>query len=338
MDIYNIPNDTGGTWRMDKLIEYRKAVDYVDLPIFREFAKAHYLTLNEQIMCALFFSITYSEVSALWLYDNMGYRYLTDEGIDKFWRENKHRIQFSSARTYCKNMDYFPSILKDFTKLCNMDPLGWFTDVLVSNRAYSAEDAYRAIFNELKLIRYMGRFSAELFLLVLEAFQDAGIFPFKIKSASKPFKWKDGSKETSGMLNLLYMDEEADRFDKEGYLDPHTIELLDEGLATLTERCIQMGYKNDTYSDILPRVCSFRNVIKCRRYAGYHHDRQLEQINAYLNDEDMFSVDTTYFILGARRVLYPEKLLGEIRGWNGVRPERKKLFREKGVLGFETAD
>lgn len=330
MDIYRIPGDTGRYWRMDKLIEYKTLVDYVDVSTLCEFVKRHKLTKNELILCAWYYSLTYSEVTAFWLLYNLDFDGLTKQKLVEFWKTYKPIMQFSSSRMYCKSMDWFVPLMETFVKKTHKKPYGWFKHVV--DKGVTPQEKYNLLFNMLSPWKYMGRFSTELFMLAIEAFGDAGVIE-PIKADEPPFSWKNGSNVTSGMLNLVYLDEEANLYDKNKYLSEKSLERLDWGLEKLNKRCEQKGFVQESYTSILPRICSFRNLFKCNRYAGYHHDRQLEQLRAF--EDSHTNITPISQIYSIRADIYPAILLGEISGWTGIRPERKKLFIQKGVLGIE---
>ncbi len=63
---------------------------------------------------------------------------------------------------------------------------------------------------------------------------------------------------------------------------------------------------------------------KNARYAGFHHDRELGVIRQY---EQLFTEyqelwNECYQI---RKDIFPNRFLGELHGWNGIRSERKNI-------------
>ena len=148
------------------------------------------------------------------------------------------------------------------------------------------------------------------------------------------FNWKKYSNETSGLLNLFYYDEKADEFDKTGQLSEDTIHFLDNSVNILKD-IIQERYGaiEAEYLVFMPRICTFRNFCKKNRYAGFHHDRQLGFIKSYEVSYPNYSIWKEIYDI--RKSIYPNELLGELHGWTGIRPERKKMFLEKGLTGAE---
>jgi len=312
---------------MDKLIEYKQIADYADLPVLAEYAKRLH-TKDEVILIAWFFSLTYSEPSTFWLLDNLDYYRINKQGLNQLWDRYKIRLPFCSSRQYCKNMNWFVPLMSKFMSVTKRHPYKWFKSLY--NDQDTPNEKYSKVYSEICRWKYMGRFSSELFMLAIEAMSEVTGIP-KISPSNPPFSWKTGSNVTSGMLNLLYLDEEADAFDRTARLDPSSYALLDKGVQTLYARCKHQGLEIKDYTSILPRVCSFRNLFKGNRYVGFHQDRQLEgmyQISA-LKDTNLDCIQTLYDI---RRSLYPEYLLGELNDWTGIRRDRKKLFLTTGRL------
>lgn len=327
MDLYNIPGDDGKFWRMDKLIEYKQIADYADIPVLAEYSKC-LKNEDEAVLLAWFFSLTYSEPGAFWLLDNFDYYNINKPGLIDFWKIYKENLPFCSSRQYCKNMDWFIPLMDKFMAATKRRPYKWFINLY--NEQDTPEEKYKKIFFAINNWKYMGRFSSELFMLAVEAISENIDIP-KIYVNSPPFSWKKGSNVTSGMLNLLYLDEEANAFDKTGKLDEDLEPILNKGVKTLYKRCNQKGLEIKDYTTIIPRICSFRNVFKGNRYVGFHQDRQLEGIISIskLGDTDLNSVNLLYDI---RKRLYPKYLLGELNDWSGIRKERKKLFLSTGEL------
>ena len=327
MDLYNIPGDDGKYWRMDKLIECKQMVEYADVPVIAEYSK-HLNTPDEAILVAWFFSMTYSEPSAFWLLDNLDYYHMDKAYLNDFWRTYKEKIPFNSSRRYCRNMDWFVPLMSNFMAKTKRHPYRWFKSLY--DESDSPEDKYKKIYSELIRYKFMGRFSTELFMWAIDALSQYGLIP-KVYAKEPPFSWKNGSNVTSGMLNLIYLDEEANLYDKTKQLNKNLEPLLDEGLEKLYERCKYKNVQVNDYSTIIPRICSFRNLFKANRYMGYHQDRQLEGMLklSKLSNTDISSIEKLYAI---RKNLYSKELLGELNDWTGIRKERKKLFLTTGRI------
>lgn len=331
-DIYNIPGDDGELWRIDKLIEYKQLTDYVDLSTLKSYMQKHFTKDKESfdnvVKLAWYHSLTYSEVSALWMLNN-------DKDIDyksvyTWFKTYRDSLPFSSARVYCKNMGWFVPLMRRWLFHTNhVHPYEWLRSIVKDED--TAGEKYDKIYKELNKWDYMGRFSIDLFLQVLETAYYADAFPFLVKSQEPPFKWGKGSNLTSGMLNLIYEDDAANKFDKTGHLDPCLIDKLDDGLDRLYMRCTQKGLSIQSHTTIIPRICTFRNLFKGKRYVGYHQDRQLEQIQqiSAIKNSDLDCIDELY---GIRKTLWGDHMLGEVSGWQGIRKERKKLFLKTGRL------
>jgi hypothetical protein len=330
MDLYNIPGDTGGDWRMRKLLDYKYYVPYVDMTTIVGYAKMEKLSKDDAIMLAWYHSVAYNEVTAIFLLETLDWREILPKDLRLFTEDNLERMEFTSSRIYVKNCGWFIPIMSNFMKTIKRQPYRTFVGIIGSG---TPEENYRRLYKEVASWKYMGRFSTELFLLVLIELSRAGILDFDLKEPG--FFWGDGSNVTSGMLNCLYLDELANDYDKTKKLDKNLIPHLDQGLVELQELSAEL-YPDMSYeiADLLPRVCAYRNLFKCLRYPGFHHDRQLATLIKYENNYP----DLNYIwedIYNLRRKIYIPEMLGEIGGWDKVRPERKKLFISKGVLGIE---
>lgn len=111
-------------------------------------------------------------------------------------------------------------------------------------------------------------------------------------------------------------------------------EFLNEKIAEV-QAAIKYYYPEEDVgvSVVTPKICSWRNLFKGKRYGGYHHDRQLEQIKHY---EACYPGDPLWKELyKIRELTFPKTLLGEWCGWSGIRKERKTLWLREGKTGVE---
>ena len=153
-------------------------------------------------------------------------------------------------------------------------------------------------------------------------------FGLSYKEPSK-LDWKHCSNLTSGLLNIMYLDQEANDFDKTGKISIPEDDLRKE-LKTL-QCAIQAKYP-DQENDInlfIGKICSFRNLFKGTRYGGFHHDRELGWIKLY---QKRFPAHKLLWkrLYKLRKQMFTPRFLGELRGWDGIRTERKKLWLTEG--------
>lgn len=332
MDLYNIPGDDGNFWRINKLIDYKHFIPFADTTFLAAYAKKYHLSNDDKIVLIWYHSVTYSEISAVYLFHRLNWRTITKSQVKDFWGTYKPSICFSSSRRYAKNMDWFVPLMDSFMRAIKRKPFKWFSDVIKDTK--DPVQRYNALWNEMSRWGFMGNFSISQFLVCFIEMYSQGIFPYEL--AEDPgINWYKGANMTSGLLNALYLDEEANRFDKSGYLDPNLIPVLDNGLLIVQDLFAQKyPDDNSSFADITPRICPFRNLFKKSRYGGYHHDRQLEQLYA-MQEGQLADDQIADSLFELRSEIYPSVFLGEVNGWRGIRKERKKLFVEKGLIGFE---
>ena len=164
-----------------------------------------------------------------------------------------------------------------------------------------------------------GRFSAFLFL---EMF--VNLVGAKIENTT--IDWKNGNTATSGLLNLFGYDEAAKLFDKSGKLLLSS-EKMDEYLG-LVMRKIEEAGGSANVTEIETSLCAYRKFYKGSRYNGYYLDRMLEEINSMQADFP----DVIGEVLDIRKEKFDHRYLGEIGGWNGIRPRLKKAYKEAGII------
>lgn len=330
MDLYNIPGDTGKNWRLNKFVEYQHEVPSIHYRVLGEYIKRYIRDRDRAVFMCWYMSCTYNEVTCVLLDDMIDLseidRYNYKRSFDEFWDLYKSDLDFGSSRKYAKNMDWFPELMKQFYWTTRAKPYRWLT------RFSSGEKGYKELFSALTKMQYVGRFAAELFmesvLYLNEYFDTEFIEPIKLD-------WKNCSNLTSGLLNIFYMDKEANLYDKTKKL-PVSEDYLTNKLKTV-QNAIYDAYpeqRGDGVNLFVGKICSFRNLFKNSRYGGFHHDRELGVLKEYEKNLPQYKY-LWERLYNLRKDMFPERFLGEIGGWNGIRKERKKLFLTTGMTGVE---
>lgn len=334
MDLYNIPGDTGGKWRLNKFVEYQHEVPALNYRFLGEYIKKHILDKDDAVMMCWYMSATYNEITCVLLQEIFDWRSLTPTTVsrycNKFWKKYKDVLDFGSSRKYAKNMDWFPILMEDFIRVTKKHPYKWLKSILQNDPTSN----YYNLMSTIQQIRFTGRFAGNLFVEAIEYLQEY----FEVELFEPPdLDWKDGSNLTSGLLNIFYMDEEANEYDKNKKLcvSPET---LTEYLSKVQSQIEKTYPEQDSRINMfVTKICSFRNLFKGSRYGGFHHDRELGVIRAYEQTLPQFQFlwDKCFKL---RRVIFQKRFLGELNGWDGIRKERKKLWLRKGLTGVEEVD
>lgn len=331
MDLYHIPGDTGGNWRMRKFVEYQHEVPSIHYRVMGNYVIDWVADLDDAVMMCWYMSVTYNEITCMLLQELFEWRSLTPKTVreycQKFWEETKPFLDFGSSRKYAKNMGWFPTLMESFIRTTRRRPYAWLRSLIKGD---PVED-YRRVFKAVSAVPYTGRFAADLFMeSILYLGEYLGI---KLTEPSR-LDWKKCSNLTSGLLNIFYLDEEANEYDKTGKL-PVTEQFLTKKLE-LVQREIEREYpeQDNDINLFVGKICSFRNLFKAARYGGFHHDRELGVLREYerLLPGFQYLWDKAFEL---RRNMFDERFLGELHNWNGIRPERKKLWLRKGLTGVE---
>lgn len=325
-----IPNDTGHPWRLDKFVEYQHKVPPIHPIHVCEYSRMKNLSKDDNVILSWFVSMTYCEITSIFLFEQIDWNKVTENELERFWIENKPKLIFGSARKYVKANNKFVNLVLEFLELTKGKPYEW----LLSFKSNEPVDTYEGIIKAVKKLGYVGRFAADLFLEMVVAYSKYGMFDLKLHEPEE-LDWKHCANLTSGLFNILYMDEEADLYDKTGKVAEEHIPLLNDKIR-MVQRTIQDRYpeQDSSLPLVIGKICSFRNLFKSARYGGFHHDRQLGNLKKY--EESYPEHSTTWkdmYLI--RSNMHNHNLLGELGGWNGIRKERKKLFVNKGLTGVE---
>lgn len=330
MDLYKIPGDTGGDWRLQKFVEYQHEVPSIHYRVLGEYIKKYRINKNRAVLMCWYMSCTYNEVTCVLMNELISPKLLKDKAyVNKFWKQYKSVLDFGSSRKYAKNMDWIPELLPEFFKHVQGKPYNWLKTFPDGKIGYSQ------IYSEISNLKYVGRFATDLFMESLLYLND--YFGTNYVEPEK-LDWKNCSNLTSGLLNIFYKDEEANLFDKTHKL-PVEEDLLNGYLSKVKDAIYQTypEQRDDGINLFIGKICSFRNLFKNARYGGFHHDRELGVLKAYEKALPEYSYLWRRFY-ELRREMFPKHLLGELNGWNGIRKERKKLFLSQGLTGVEVND
>lgn len=327
----NIPKDTGHPWRLHKFVEYQHKVPPVHPIVISEYAELKGLDADDCIIISWLISVTYCEITTLYLFEQLDWRNLTRADIELFWEKHKPTLVFGSGRKHVKAADWFVSLMDDFLKIVGQHPEEWLKSLIQIDPVAT----YESIMAVAKSVKFTGRFAGDLFLEMLMHFNKKSLVNVQLEEP-EVIDWKHCSNLTSGLFNAIYMDNEADMFDKTGFIAEEHYSILQTGIHDV-QKAIQLRYpeQDATIPLVITKLCSFRNLFKSSRYGGFHHDRQLENIVKYQKNYPE-KAELWQILYNIRLKVFDPSLLGEVGGWTGIRKDWKKLWVEKGMTGVES--
>jgi hypothetical protein len=329
-----IPQDNGKDYRTKKFVEYQHEVPPVHRAILISYAKDKKLSNNDLILLAWLMSNTYHELTAILMFEEVKYSNNYYNNFKNWYLLNEKKIQFGSAKKY-NAMNYRFLTTIDFYQQ-NYGENSFYKIKSSLDKIKDPNLKYEYLINFNKTCKNHGRFSSDLFNEIVLTFQEENFFYLGIKP-SEVYDWNNCANLTSGVLNLMYLDNLAEKFDK-GLMKPNEIKTLSKHLKNKVlqiqnEIFKTYGKKVET-SLFIAKICSFRNLFKNNRYGGFHHDRQLEYLLKY-NKEFPHKKELWESILKYRSQKFKTTLLGELNDWKGVRKNRKKIWTSTGYTGVE---
>lgn len=313
--LFNIPNDTGGTWRWDKLVELYRLEDQIqDDPspskVLALWAEHHGLDEEDKTWLSYLYGLTYSTTTAILIFRHFpslaGIQ--SKKALRDFWEDNKPRLYFNRDRRYIKNNDQFVDAiagLRKFEGKTLYETLSWLTD----------ESIYHRI---VKHWPYFGRHAAFLFFDAYSKMLRNG--ECTLSSISN---WNEARTIAEGLALATYDDLLYQRV-KDKKLTWNDVDKLNDLVKRLEQDC------GANFTDIESTICAYSKLFKGTRYLGYYIDRFQEEIeHAFKNgypEEDMI------LLTALRGLVTPPEYLGECSGWSGIRKERNKLWLKEGRL------
>ena len=308
MDNYNIPGDDGKSFRKKAFMSLlmNPEMGYVDgatdYCMLIPYAKHNKLTTDERIWLAFLYGLSYSQTTAI----RMFHEFRDISSIDKdslknYWFENKESLWFNPDKKHLKNNDQVVPAIASFLKNTHRKPEEYL-------RTFSTGDeVYKAIKNTW---RYFGPHGAYLFFDALY-----GLVPELYRDPSA-IDWKNcGRTVGEGMAHFCYEDD--------------LIETRQFPLDKYNKLVEKMQEKSGQPKVIVEStLCAFRKFFKKTRYVGYYADRMLEECAA----TQPYLKDIGVNVWKLRKLSIPEKYLGELNGWEGIRKDLCNKWLERGEL------
>ena len=262
---------------------------------------------NQQIwnLC-YFFSITYSVPSAVVLFENRA----------NIAQISQHDIVFQSDRKWMGFQDRFARAIEFYRVMPSFEE---FLGNNSQNGIFSLRSAYLDI---CKNWFYFKRFSAFMFIETL-----VGVLSIPIIQDLK-LDWNQGDTATSGMLNLLGLDIQADAFDRSGKLFVDCA-VLDSAMNMLQHKFLEFGGDSNITS-IETTLSAYRKHFKQSRYNGFYLDRMLEELHKM--QAKFPKVVSEIFQIRAQ--CFHRSVLGECNNWQGIRTNLKKRYQKTGRIFY----
>jgi hypothetical protein len=328
-----IPKDDGKFYRLKKFVEYQQEVPPVHRSILIDYAKEKKLNQNDLTRIAWLMSNTYHELTTLLMFEEVPFTDYYYNDFKIWYLKNEKKIQFGSAKKYNGMNQRFLTTIQFYEKNYGKDSFK-ILKTITSN--LESKKNYESLIQFNLRCKNHGRFSSDLFNEIILMYQQENMLDTNIES-SEIFDWQNCANLTSSVLNLLYKDDLADKFDSKK-MSKSELKILEPFLNLKVQEIkkeIESAYhkKVDT-AMFITKLCSFRNLFKNNRYGGFHHDRQLEYLLKY-NKDFPNKKDLWKLVLKFRNKNYKSHFLGEINGWTGVRKKRKKIWTTTGLTGVE---
>lgn len=286
--------------------------------VLRAYAAKHRLSEQDCFDLTYFYSITYCCASAVFLLKS---REQIKHNCSSFASEYKSKLIFQSDRKYVRMKDNFYKVLNTWRESL-YNAAGPFHEKTVDGNVLSTKKALSIVENWY----FFSRFSSYLFvetycdILGYEATRERGL---KYEGDSMTF--------VGGLLYYNGMDDEAAYVQKKHKL-PIPAVLLEALISDLQDSVKEAG-GDDNFTKLETSLCAYEKFFKGTRYNGFYADRQLGELVKMSQHQEF--VATCAEIYEARSEAIPEQYRGETGGWDGIRPELNKRYRETHrIIGY----
>lgn len=285
-------------------------------PALRYVAHRFELNTEQRYWLAWLYSLSYCAPTAFYMLNEFpDYENVDERRLERWWLNNKVRCLFQTDRAKVKNFNKIVPMFKSYRDLCGGSQEATYLEQLGNSPDISYDQTY-AHFSKLY---YFGRFS--LFLL-LEAVHELTGLPIEPTGLDLP----NAESCRNGLCYALGADNLVDRTPtQDQYL------ILTDCLRTILSdlRRDYPGLKH-TYWNVETSLCAFKKLFKEKRYLGYYIDRMQSEMTTM---QESVNAGVDWSVLwDFRREYFPHEFLGELNGWNGIRPKRAKLVTKTGHI------
>lgn len=289
--------------------------------VLRAYAEQHELTKQDIFDLAYFYATTYCCASAIFLLDHRN-EIISD--LRQFAGKYKKRLIFQSDRKYVRMKDHFEKMLATWANvLRKIEPE--FADSFVRDETINTRAALKCVENWY----FFKRFSAYLFI---ETYCD--IYGIEASRAYDLDLEGDAMTFVGGLFYVFGMDQEAEYVQKYHRL-PVDIETINCLIQDLQNEVYAAG-GDDNFTKLETSLCAYEKFFKGTRYNGYYADRMLQELTTLKTDPAMASAVQEVF--KARKEAIPAIYRGEDNGWQGIRTEQKKRYKQSGQISGYTAE
>jgi len=326
-----IPNDKGGDWRANKFVEYANFVPPIHQSFFWEYSNRRNLSEDQCIFLAFLMGNFYSELTAIFAFEEWDMKLPTSNQVNSFFDQWNDRIVYGTARKWQRYNERSKKTLNWFVNNTENSVSSWFDTIAIGD---TEREVYDNVQKSIRVCPEYGRFACDLFNEILMIFNKNERLSKKLRS-DESINFYEGDNLTSGMFNIIYMDDRADEWDKTKKITKYESDLLHDKILWVKE--IYENKFPDKEIDVplfVTKICSFRNCFKGKRGGGYHHYRQLK----YLREFELIAPHKESLwkeCYDIRKKMYPEILLGEMHGIVGIPREICKWWLRHGWIGNE---
>ena len=328
--IYKVKGDKGHPFRLNKFIEFHKNHDSnCDLTILRHWCEAEDFDTNLKIWTAFIYSACKCAATTMVIVSLLPLKKLTPDLAKTFWEKHEKRLLFSNERKFLKHhTDWFLTILNQIhNKMVEHDSLTDYINCLIVRG--SAESTYAAMQKEFSTLAYFGKFAVNLLI-------DSLYYIVGVRADTSTVSWRKADFATSGMMILIYKDEESIEYDQRGVMLNATQQLLISAFELLRTTIADTAPEASLRTlDIAQSLRNFRKLFKQLRYIGYWLDIQLGELYKMERNYPELADRLWAPFWESRNLLFEPYLLGESTtgnqaSWKGVRKDKTKQWYKTG--------
>lgn len=279
------------------------------------------LTVEQRLWLAWLYATCYNPATAFYMF-TANPDYAASRGrFPTWWREHGHECTFSTDRRRAK--PHMLAMFESYAKAMGPNQgrrwsTFWQPAPAALYKTIAHRNAYR--WSNRHLLQF-GRFTLFLYL---EAVQRLTGWPMEPDGIDL----RHAESCRKGLCYAIGTDHLATRDAAEPSAEAY--ERLQHELGWLLEEArLYSPDVHTTYWNLETSLCGYKKLHWGTRYLGYYIDRAQAEIR---QAEQTVPDAPWHLIWEARAAIHDRQYLGEFNGWDGPRPERLRLFADKGIF------
>jgi hypothetical protein len=257
------------------------------------------ITLEQRFWLCFLYSTCYCGPTAYYMFNEFpDYELIDLDRLEKWWKDNKHKLIFTTDRAWIRSRDQFVDIIRSYQKITGKSQIIKYESLKENNK----QKTYQNCFKEFSKVYQMGRFTLFIYLDVIHH-----ITGYPIEPDGIDLKYAESSRNglcyAIGREDLI-TDKNNKKLNESDYV------VLQNEFKKIYERIYRIRPWDTNVWALETSMCAFKKYKKNnKRWVGYYIERQKKDI---VKMQNAVNRGVNWNVLwDYRKEYFPHKMLSE---------------------------